>query len=103
MSRSYKKTPWCGDHKGTFKKRFANKYVRTWLKRNPEIALKGGQYRKVYESWDICDYGYTCTWKEYWESEWRHYCYWSNYYDKNYPKPDKKLAYRRWKKFYCNK
>ena len=37
MSRSYKKTPWCGDHKGTGKKRTAWKTVRQWLKDNPDI------------------------------------------------------------------
>ena len=46
MSRSYKKTPWCGDKKGTQKKRQAWKVVRQWLKDNPDIALKGGQYKK---------------------------------------------------------
>ena len=103
MSRSYKKTPWCGDHKGTLKKRFANKYVRTWLKRHPEETLNGGEYRKVYETWDICDYGYTCTWEEYWEIEWRHYAHWFMYYREPRKEPDKKAAYRRWRRFYRNK
>lgn len=33
MSRSYKKTPWCGDHKGKSKKRIANHHVRNWFKK----------------------------------------------------------------------
>ena len=32
MSRSYKKTPWCGDKKGKSKKRIANRTVRQYLK-----------------------------------------------------------------------
>ena len=36
MSKSYKKTPWCGDHKGKLKKRIANHHVRKWLKENPK-------------------------------------------------------------------
>ena len=50
MSRSYKKTPYCGDHKGKSKKRIANHKVRNWLKQNPEVALKGNAYKKIYES-----------------------------------------------------
>ena len=68
MSRSYKKTPWCGDTKGKLKKRIAWKTVRQWLKEHPDVALTGGQYKKLYETWDICDYGWVTTWEEYWES-----------------------------------
>lgn len=52
MSRSYKKTPGYTDHvRSTWKdKRFANKKVR-----NSEI-VDGGMYKKVFESWKICDY-----------------------------------------------
>ena len=56
MSRSYKKHSWCGDHKGTGKKRTAWKTVRQWQKDHPDILLQGGAYKKIYETWDICDY-----------------------------------------------
>ena len=39
MSRSYKRTLWCGDHKGKSKKRIANHHVRNWFKRNPDVIL----------------------------------------------------------------
>lgn len=63
MSRSYKKNPWVTDHKaGTTKdtKKFANKTVRH--KKN--LPSGKAAYRKVFESWNICDYKYMWTWEE---------------------------------------
>ena len=62
MSRSHKKSPWCGDKKGKRKKRASWKTVRKYLKRHPEDMCCGGRYRKVYESWNICDYGFLRPW-----------------------------------------
>ena len=62
MSRSYKKYPWVTDHKaGTTKntKKLANKTVR-----HRKNLPSGKAYRKVFESWDICDYKYMWTWEE---------------------------------------
>jgi len=53
MSRSYKKTPiikYCGDKR--YGKRQANKKVR---RLDRTVLLKGKQYRKLYETWDIND------------------------------------------------
>lgn len=53
MSRSYKKTPiikCCGDKR--YGKRQANKKVR---RSDRTVLLKGKQYRKLYETWDIND------------------------------------------------
>lgn len=53
MSRSYKKTPVCKScGYGGYGKRLANKKTR---KSNKDIAFKGGQYKKLYETWDIND------------------------------------------------
>lgn len=57
MSRSYKHSPVCtcgGKSIGTRKywKRKANRKVR----RTKELGIKSKSYKKVYESWDICDY-----------------------------------------------
>ena len=101
MSRSYKKTPWAGDHKGTAKKRVAWKTVRAWLKAHPEEIPQGGDYKKLYETWDICDYGGTCTWEEYWDWEVKAWQQYEEPYGK--PFPDKKEAYRKWRKSYKNK
>lgn len=105
MSRSYKKTPWAGDKKGKIKKRIANQTVRSWLKQHPDVKLSKSDFKKIYETWDICDYGYKMTWEEYWESEIRYY-YW---FKMNFPEakkskyckyPDKKETYRQWYKWY---
>lgn len=101
MSRSYKKNPWAGDNKGKRKKRTANQSVRAWLKQNPEVGLSKSDYKKIYNTWDICDYGSIESWKEYWASEIRLY-YW---YKANFPKqkidfPNKKDAYRKWYKMF---
>lgn len=57
ISRSYKKTPYCGDKKSKDLKRYANRVVRQRLK-NSDDKLNYKSYRKVYESWNICDF---CT------------------------------------------
>ena len=62
MSRSYKKTPWAGDKKGKIKKRIANHYVRQHLKNHTDLTLGPSDYKKLYESWDICDFYGIVSW-----------------------------------------
>lgn len=57
MSRSYKNSPVCteGENRaGTRKywKRLANRKVR----KAKSLGMKSKNYKKIYESWDICDY-----------------------------------------------
>lgn len=54
MSRSYKKTPVCKDGNTSKKigKKFANKKVR----RTGFLSGKSKRFRKVYETWNVCDY-----------------------------------------------
>ena len=104
MSRSYKKIPWCGDKKGKDKKRIANHVVRQWLKRNMDQTLAPSNYKKLYETWNICDYSWTLTWEQYWRSEWKSYrwiC--SMLPNREHKEPDKKECYRKWLKYYHNK
>lgn len=98
MSRSYKKTPYCGERKGKSKKRIANHKVRNWLKQNPDVLLERGAYKKVYERWDICDYYTISTWEEYWASTIRIWLKWEQC--RGYPYPNKKEEYRKWYKWY---
>jgi hypothetical protein len=102
MSRSYKKTPWCGDHKGKVKKRLANKSVRAQLKENPDFNPKGGMFKKLYCSWNICDYGWITPWEEYWESCLRQHAEWVRR-GWNDEEPDRQKEYQRWLRFYHNK
>lgn len=105
MSRSYKKVPYCGDKKGKDKKRIANHHIRRLLKRDPELKINHGSFKKHYEQYEICDYYWFCTWEEYWESEVQSY----ERLKMSYPEskycvpPDKKDAYRNWLKYYRNK
>ena len=96
MSRSYKKTPWAGDTKGKDKKRDANSKVRMFLK-NLENEIQNSDYKKVYETWDICDYGWIEDWEEYWNFELRRYAEHPEWYKKP---PNKKETYREWYKTY---
>ena len=91
MSRSYKHEPTCGG-KNKFCKNQANRRVR----RN-----KGG-YKKVYCSWEICDYFSRCTWEEYWEHEWERYRYFLVHcpQSKWCKEPNYEESYRDWWKAY---
>lgn len=61
MSRSYKRSFYVKDHcKG--QKQIANRRVRR--NKNKLLKLKGNNYRKIYEQWDICDYRWSWTEKE---------------------------------------
>lgn len=57
MSRSYKQTPYCGDTKTKWAKRQANKLVRSKMKKwNIQDDVFPSYYKKISESWNICDY-----------------------------------------------
>lgn len=104
MSRSWKRTPWCGDSKGKSKKRCANQSVRAWLKQHPEELLNGSKYKNIYNRWDICDYGWIRTWKDYWNDcqRWHQEAVergWGHYKDEL----NKEDEYRWWCKHYKNK
>ena len=96
MSRSYKRTPWVGENKGKWKKRHANSKVRMFLK-DQENEIPNGLYKKVSDSWDICDYGWIQTWEQYWDHCLKSYEEHPEYY--KFP-PNKKEEYRRWYKWY---
>ena len=65
MSRSYKKSNYCGDKKDKELKRLANHRVRQRLKNNLDYTPKPGDYKRMFESWEICDYRWLCSWEEY--------------------------------------
>ena len=64
MSRSYKKTPYCGTKKHKSDKRIANRKVRSYLKRQmiEDESFAPAAYKKVSESWNICDYYDITSW-----------------------------------------
>lgn len=58
MSRSYKHTPVYKGDKDKGAKRRSDKKIRKKVKLKPDdvIAGKSNNYRREYESWEICDY-----------------------------------------------
>lgn len=96
MSRSYKKTPYCGDKKGKDKKRCANSKVRNVLK-NLNYELPHMKYKRVYSQYDICDYWWMQSWEEYWKNVLTSYKEHPEWY--KHP-PNKKDEYRSWYKYY---
>ena len=63
MSRSYKHTPYAGDTKTKWAKRRANRKYRSFLKQMEE-DVPYSHFKKVSESWNICDYYDITTWEE---------------------------------------
>ena len=104
MSRSYKKTPWCGDKKGKSKKRVANRTVRQYLKNHMDLTLPPNGYKKLYPSWEICDFCCIVTWEEHWKSVQERY-YWncSMFPNAEHKEPDEKEEYIQWRKYYYYK
>lgn len=66
MSRSYKKTPYCGDTTNKKeRKRAANQAARNQIAHLEELPQRG-EYKKLYSQYDICDYYYSFdSWEDY--------------------------------------
>ena len=65
MSRSFKKTPYaCDTTCKKYGKKLANRRVRRHLNNHLDLA-RGKSYRKLYDSWEISDYGWVCSWEQY--------------------------------------
>lgn len=72
MSRSYKHIGFCKCEKSCkIGKKFANKRVRNYKGEIPN----GKAYKKIYNSWDICDYYNIETWNSY-KKWWSHPRWW---------------------------
>lgn len=100
MSRSYKKTPYSGDRKNKYMKHYANKRVRRMLK-NPEENLKYKSYRKVFDSYDICDYYFLePNFELFYLAQITNWYSWRYQYEKF---PDRNECYKYWIKRYRNK
>lgn len=62
MGKSYKRNPYVTDNKHSHEsKKHASKIVRRKLNSNHDLSLPGNSYKKVYESWNICDYAFRMT------------------------------------------
>ena len=74
MSRSYKHTPYAGDTKTKWAKRQANRKYRSFLKQIEE-DVPYSHFKKVSESWNICDYYDITTWEEHLRYRRKHHNY----------------------------
>ena len=63
MSRSYKKHPYWGQKKTN--KDIANRKVRQRTNYDFDVVVNGGLYKKMFEQYDISDYGCVCSFLEY--------------------------------------
>lgn len=104
MSRSYKKHPIVKDNgKGKKKsKRFANHTVR----RDKDTPLKGGNYKKMSESWEIADfvtrYSIEDAIDDWYDEEMEHYAFpFKGWRHKKFKTLEKWIYY--WKKNTINK
>lgn len=103
ISRSYKKTPYCGDKKSKDFKRYANRVVRQHLK-NSHDKLNYKSYRKVYESWNICDFcAIAPDFETYCKQEIDRWYMYSIYPWFNDPFPTREQLRKEYRKYYKSK
>lgn len=102
MSRSYKKAEYSGDKKDKELKRLANHRVRQYLKQHIDFTPGPSDYKKLFDSWEICDYGELCSWKEWWdrENEWFYSDHYSQWKLRTDVPPNKKEEHAKWYKYY---
>ena len=102
MSRSYKKSNYCGDKKDKELKRLANHRVRQYLKRNLDFTPGPSDFKKLFESYEICDYWWLCSWEEYWQREldWYYCDHYQRYRRPTDSPPDYKTEYCNWHRYY---
>lgn len=91
MSRSYKKTPVCCYKDKILKRKFNRRLRKDKYK---YITFSHSYYKKMNDSWDICDWYCRYDWKEYWWHCNNSYSLWGFLY--NPEKLDKKEEYRKW-------
>ena len=99
MSRSYKHTPSSRSIKHKTLKRYSNHIVR----RLPidELPLKGKMYKKVYNSYEICDYQTVgISFEQYWDSLVKSWHKWGKY---GVPYPDREKAYKDYCRWFLRK
>lgn len=100
MSRSYKRTPRCGDRKDKFLKNYANRRIRRLPIDEPPLNNKA--YRKAFCSWEICDYDEVGTsFEEYWERLVKYWNMWRGKFGE--PFPDRDEAYKEYCRWYLRK
>ncbi len=100
MSRSYKHTPYCGDRKNKYMKRYANKRVRQRLKDSDYLPV-AADYKKFFCSYDICDYYWLeFDFEAYYQKEVSSWYEWRYRYD---PFPTREEVWQYYARWYLRK
>lgn len=100
MSRSRKRTPYSGDKKNKFMKKYANRRLRR-RKCLEETSYQHKSYKKDTCSYDICDYKSVGTsFQQYWKSILKNWHAWGYRFE---PYPDKEQAYQEYLKYFKRK
>jgi hypothetical protein len=100
MSKSYKHTPRCGQKKSKFFKKQANRKLRHIPLEEPPYNNKS--YRRVYCTWNICDYQWVGTsFEQYWLGLLKMWHKRGKH--RNEPYPDREEAYQEYCRFYIRK
>ena len=96
MSRSYKHTPRCGDKKSHYSKRLANHVVRR--NRLADAFPQYAGYKKMFESWNICDYEKVGqSFEQYYAHTVSYWYRWDRHSGKPFPERRKSMEdYLRW-------
>lgn len=100
MSRSYRHSDIVKQQNTKGMKQYANRKVRRCYK-NDDLPMKGKSYKKLFQSWDICDWKWIWTKQEAIE-EWNRpdgNKYYSSYLHRRYGTLEEYLKY--WEK--CTK
>lgn len=99
MSRSYKHTPYFGDTKDRFFKRYANRCLR---RKKLDINYKFNEYKKDGNSHNICDYYWieTDNFDEYYEKKISEWLNWGYMYD---PCPEREEIWQEYFRMYLRK
>ena len=69
-----------------------------------DLTLPPNGYKKLYPSWEICDFCCIVTWEEHWNRAWERY-YWrcSMFPNAEHKEPNKEEEYIQWRKYYYYK
>lgn len=95
LSRSYKKVP-VNNGKSRVYKKIAKRVLRRKLKDPEEPHPDGKIWRRYFDSCDICDYAFRCSWEEWLKAEER-------IAGHEFDEEERKVAYRKWRSWYRGK
>lgn len=80
MSRSYKRTPVLQDTYGCKTKKWSKRQASKAVRRYINYIANGSAYKKIYCTWNICDYRMREPWNVYTKKDYKSKKEWAKYY-----------------------